>query len=408
MKGDKKLMRIKYLVLSAVLCLAACADVPDDVISRNNEREAQQNAAQTESKENEKIDFIDGEAVRADADEAIKMKLSNFTLRDGISVDLPKEFIHCDFVHMVDRSEEGKRLSELFFSEEELSKVNVEKHSERLSDVVDDENRPDPNIITSSGFHSEEAGLHFYVWDNGFICYMKPQFIVNFGDGTVIKEYNLDLGDDLSDKYTLSGKEVTVAAAAEKGQEWLDQIYKRQIEPEYDYKIKRISVVSDDLGELSFHLYACKVYNGVEIDSLCVKALDGVIYREVDSMELITADGSEFGWFSTGDGPVSTVLGNKVSQIVSLSSALKYIEKTFTDFDRIMTIDEINLIYTVSPQYDTESGMRYDSPGTKCTGSLAWEFVIDAPASQKSKNSENCKYILIDAETGELDYQFDN
>lgn len=115
-----------------------------------------------------------------------------------------------------------------------------------------------------------------------------------------------------------------------------------------------------------------------------------------------------------------------LDKAISLSSALGYIENTFTDFNEPLDICEINLKYMLHPDYDPRI-QRVNDPGVKLEGRLVWEFVITIPENylcsyeiglSKANAGEDFdpnkisyddlrKYICVDVENGELFYEFE-
>ena len=133
-----------------------------------------------------------------------------------------------------------------------------------------------------------------------------------------------------------------------------------------------------------------------------------MITGETETLVLVTDNGTDYSWLSTGDGTVVPTEGQKTEELASLSGALGYIEKTLTDFNEPLNIDKINLVYIIEPLYDTGMGkkVRYDTAGSSSKGSLAWQFIIDAPSREKAPvKGALQKYILVNAETGEIEYQ---
>ncbi|MCD8095535.1 MAG: hypothetical protein LUE12_05340 [Ruminococcus sp.] len=128
----------------------------------------------------------------------------------------------------------------------------------------------------------------------------------------------------------------------------------------------------------------------------------------------------EINCMTNGNGMITPTNEEKLTEIVLLSSAIDYIEETFTDFESTPTINDINLKYTLTPtdynpMPDTDAGEQdsYYKAGTEVDGNLVWEFVIDVldtefPTGNVYITYGNVqKYIYVDAQTGEIDYEFD-
>ena len=91
---------------------------------------------------------------------------------------------------------------------------------------------------------------------------------------------------------------------------------------------------------------------------------------------------------------------------------MEYIQNKFTDFASPYEISDISLKYTLTPEYDASAPHnKPDDPGVKNIGHLVWEFVMDVPAGDLPDNGAKYgdvrRFIHIDAESGEMEYEFD-
>lgn len=412
--------KIKLLVLTAALFLVSCNEVPEDVRSREEERQgvisqAEMSEHPTEAK------LISTNELQADVENALSGKYRNFILADGIKVELPTEYAQCSFTQVTDFDSNAEALAEKFFSSDEISKIELKKVSEPAVIASDDPEYnadDDPNIINCRSYRDEEQKLHISVWDNGFCCLIKPSFFDTLGaDGIFYKLYHVDRSDDLSDTYTLGDKEVSVKEAADSAQKWVDDNYAR-FEPDYKFRVKTVIVKYNDLGEYMINIRLSKSYKGIYLDEL----------REVTDSSIVRPDGQGKyfqyvntlnyleiqmktdcvpEYFSNSTGTLIPKEEKTLSEVVPLSSALGLIEEKFSDFNEPYIINDINLKYMLYPEYDFKSGIFYNTAGNKYSARIVWEFVIDVPQEQGSTNNDVRRFICVDAETGEISFEFE-
>lgn len=392
-------MKLKILMLSlfSAIFLAACAETPDTVISKA-EKKQNNHTAQSYDTKPQSISIDD---LQEDIDHALSAEYANFDLSDDIDVEIPEAFVECDFVQVDGFSDRADEIAGRFFDSEILKSVRIEGYSDKYSDNYTN---------TSRGFREESKQVHYFVWDNGFICFMKPVLFEEQSDGgQCIKLYHVDRNDDISDKYILGDKEVSVAEAVNEANNWLKENY-ADLEPDYDIKVKTVIARQNDYGEYSLHFNIHKTYKGIELDELMQKYDDNRIKFANQRILMIMKNGTDIDYFSNLSGMIKPVEKQSLDNIISLTSALRSIETTFADFDEKPEINDINLKYTLKPQYDPESGIPFNAPNTEMSGRIVWEFVMDVPhdmISDAGSLGDVRRYIYVDAEDGQIDYEFD-
>lgn len=413
-------MKERFCILfSAVLMLTACSSVPANLVSEEDATAKEDTPAE--------LAYISPEEMSADIETALSRSYSNFVLREGIKVELPEEYILCDFTFASGRTANAEETAKRYFDEETLERVKPEYTGSQplvFNETVVDENGETEERTTESaysrpaayGFHSEEERAHFYLLDNGFLCFFKPELFDDFfNGGERMGIYHVDRGDDLSDAYQLSDGEMSVQQAADFTRKWLDKNYS-DLEPDYEIRVKTIIPRRNDQGEYSFDIKAEKLYKGIPLDELYM-----LMDTETSSFKYITQDillqirsSKDIGAFTTGIGTVVPNETGRLGQIISLSSAMGYLEHTFTDFFEPKEISDINLKYTLTPEYDSAGQQRVDDCGVHCRGHLVWEFVMDYdPEMIERKPGDSFQdgdlrtFIYIDAETGDMDFEFD-
>lgn len=402
-----------FLAAVMALTMVGCNEVPEDVKSRTEERNSILEAAEHKAHTGE-IKYIPLSEMKDDIDCALKDKYTNFVLRDGINVRLPDKLTVCEFVMTSDYVKEYDRIRKIFFDDAETEGLSPhESYISRNQDLGDGAK------IKTTGISDFERHVHCIVWDNGTTVMIKGALL---GDGEIFiseptyKIYRVDRGDDLSDKYVIGHREVTVKEAVDAAQKWIDEKI-APLEPDYEMKVNFAKVMKNDMGEYSLSFNIMKLYKQVKLENHRLNFSDAGVgkiskcLQISQKMSIVMKSGLEPEYFSTGTGTVKPVEIGTLEKGVSLSSALEAIEKKFTDFSQPMTITDIQLKYTQSPDYD-ETKNNYDQPGTKINSRLVWEFEIAVPESElKNTNSigygDVCKYITVDLENGEIDFCFE-
>ena len=389
---------LKLLAAALAVILAGCAQTPDSVRS----------SAEKDSKERNEItaiQYISSNELSDDIDNALDKSYTQFDLRENISVELPEDYCEVDFTQISDYEENYEKIMTRIFGKDVLDRENT-VHDETGDGMV------------SYSFSDDDEKMYGCVGNNGFICFAKPSaFDDLFNGGNRVKIYHIDRDDDLSDSYELDGTSVTINQAADFAQEWLDKNY-ADLEPDLEIAVKTIIVRQSDQGIYSFDIHASKKYNGVLLDDL-VQMTD-TSDESMSKMKYITQGiymqmfkSDEIGSLTNGNGILIPKKERSVDKIISLSSAMGYIENTFTDFNEKMEISAIDLKYTLTPLNDNKNGQSCYDAGIKFDSHLVWEFVMDVPENEMPVGDEYSsagniqRFIYLDAESGDLDYEFD-
>ena len=389
---------LKLLAAAVAVVLAGCAQTPDSVRS----------SAEKDSKERNEItaiQYISSNKLSDDIDNALDKSYTQFDLRENISVELPEDYCEVDFTQISDYEENYEKIMTRIFGKDVLDRENT-VHDETGDGMV------------SYSFSNDDEKMYGCVGNNGFICFAKPSaFDDLFNGGNRVKIYHIDRDDDLSDSYELDGTSVTIKQAADCAQDWLDKNY-ADLEPDLEIAVKTIIVRQSDQGIYSFDIHASKKYNGVLLDDL-VQMTD-TSDESMSKMKYITQGiymqmfkSDEIGSLTNGNGILIPKKERSVDKIISLSSAMGFIENTFTDFNEKMEISAIDLKYTLTPLNDNKNGQSCYDAGIKFDSHLVWEFVMDVPENEMPVGDEYSsagniqRFIYLDAESGDLDYEFD-
>ena len=389
---------LKLLAAAVAVVLAGCAQTPDSV----------RFSAEKDSKERNEItaiQYISSNKLSDDIDNALDKSYTQFDLRENISVKLPEDYCEVDFTQISDYEENYEKIMTRIFGKDVLDRENT-VHDETGDGMV------------SYSFSDDDEKMYGCVGNNGFICFAKPSaFDDLFNGGNRVKIYHIDRDDDLSDSYELDGTSVTIKHAADFAQDWLDKNY-ADLEPDLEIAVKTIIVRQSDQGIYSFDIHASKKYNGVLLDDL-VQMTD-TSDESMSKMKYITQGiymqmfkSDEIGSLTNGNGILIPKKERSVDKIISLSSAMGFIENTFTDFNEKMEISAIDLKYTLTPLNDNKNGQSCYDAGIKFDSHLVWEFVMDVPENEMPVGDEYSsagniqRFIYLDAESGDLDYEFD-
>lgn len=389
---------LKLLAAAVAVVLAGCAQTPDSVRS----------SAEKDSKERNEItamQYISSNELSDDIDNALDKSYTQFDLRENISVKLPEDYCEVDFTQISDYEENYEKIMTRIFGKDVLDRENT-VHDETGDGMV------------SYSFSDDDEKMYGCVGNNGFICFAKPSaFDDLFNGGNRVKIYHIDRDDDLSDSYELDGTSVTIKQAADFALDWLDKNY-ADLEPDLEIAVKTIIVRQSDQGIYSFDIHASKKYNGVLLDDL-VQMTD-TSDESMSKMKYITQGiymqmfkSDEIGSLTNGNGILIPKKERSVDKIISLSSAMGFIENTFTDFNEKMEISAIDLKYTLTPLNDNKNGQSCYDAGIKFDSHLVWEFVMDVPENEMPVGDEYSsagniqRFIYLDAESGDLDYEFD-
>lgn len=389
---------LKLLAAAVAVVLAGCAQTPDSV----------RFSAEKDSKERNEItaiQYISSNKLSDDIDNALDKSYTQFDLRENISVKLPEDYCEVDFTQISDYEENYEKIMTRIFGKDVLDRENT-VHDETGDGMV------------SYSFSDDDEKMYGCVGNNGFICFAKPSaFDDLFNGGNRVKIYHIDRDDDLSDSYELDGTSVTIKQAADFALDWLDKNY-ADLEPDLEIAVKTIIVRQSDQGIYSFDIHASKKYNGVLLDDL-VQMTD-TSDESMSKMKYITQGiymqmfkSDEIGSLTNGNGILIPKKERSVDKIISLSSAMGFIENTFTDFNEKMEISAIDLKYTLTPLNDNKNGQSCYDAGIKFDSHLVWEFVMDVPENEMPVGDEYSsagniqRFIYLDAESGDLDYEFD-
>ena len=406
-------MKISTLLFAVIIAasMTSCNDVPEDVRSRTEAKNQAISEAEKHLEERTgEIRYISPDKLEDDIKAALGQSYANFTVDPSVKISVPKEIVKCDFKQTDGFDSNADKLCERIFGKGSISDIEESTH------------RSWNHEFNCCGFRNNEERKHLSIWNNGFLCFMKPllfEEMVNNGQRAAI--YHVDRGDDLSAKYLLGEKEISVEDGVAAAQKWLDDNY-ADLEPEYKIRIKTVIVRQDDNGAYAFEFTADRLYNGIELDEL-IDVIDTndthgrmipMVYQKYRILMIMKSAG-DIDYFTNLSGILAPEKKGTLEKVVSLKSALEYAERQFSDFQNPLTINSIGLKYLISPQYDHEHEIPYNKENTVSTGHIVWEFILDVPMEQLKDGTgkpinehlgDVRRYIYIDAETGEMEFNF--
>lgn len=193
--------------------------------------------------------------------------------------------------------------------------------------------------------------------------------------------------------------------------EWLDEnwaIY----EPDFSFKpyfIFKINNGTDDILVVEYNKY----YNNVKLcccDNTNIPD-DSDTFDQIRNSEVsvyITKNGIE--GFTSGYSSLDPVDKAEVSEVLSLTSVMKMLEKEFSGYKEYNVID-VNLKYVLTYEVtmSQDGSYSYDN-GVTNDARLVWEILIKPDTivfSDGKTNFSQLQYINVDAQTGEIDYCLD-
>lgn len=383
-----------FVFVSTLFLLVGCASVPDEVLSDMS------NYYKSESNKSDDFDFtyVNVSELSKEAEEALSKNYGQFIISDKINFVQPLEINIMSFIKENNFSKYEEALS-LFYTESEVATQDIWLENEIY-------------------FYNETDKLYCRVRTDGFIAMLNPETFDDIGysayDKQTVKIYHPDRNDDLSDEYQLKDGKCSVSDAVDYINNWIEANYK-PLAPYYDYQVNTV-IVKENEGNYFYQFKIEALYNGVPLDSHTMEAerINGQLTLKMAyllkdvSIQMINVNSIDS--FTTGDGTLIPKAEKKISECISLESALKLCKRTFTEFEEI-TISDIDVIYTLIPVYETDAeGNDFIS---EYSSRPVWEVVIDVPPEEfLAKGEVNTygdirKYIYIDMVTGEIKYNFD-
>ena len=397
----KKMILIFALILT--FAVNGCAAVPDEVKKDIKNYHGENNNIDPK---NFKFTYINTSDLKDSSQKAIEKNYKQFNISQNIEfTSFPEEINQMEFKYTDNFEENYIDILKMFFTQQELNSQEINLNSSKSGSK-------------SYSFFNEKNRVYGCVSDNGFVSMLKPDtFDISFSyNDPNIKIYHADRNEDLSDTYQLKNGSCSVKDAVDYINNWFETNYKK-IAPDYDYRVKTVIVRKHENYHL-FEIHTEIFYRDIPLDNLSMEAETDeenlkmhMIYTS-NNVTIQMLNVNQIDSFTNGTGILQPVKAEKIEECISLESAMKFCETTFTDF-RNITISDIGIKYTTSPDYDYINNQEPYAPGISVASRSVWEFIIDVSPSEFLREGEiNTygevrKYIYIDILTGELHYNLD-
>ncbi len=411
------MMKRMLAIVFAAIMLSACSEVPENL--KTSSREG------SDDKPTE-IEYISADELREDADKALARNYKQFVLRDGLTVALPQEYSEVDFVQAEGYESRFDETAARVFGKDTLAGTAVN------SDDFIETSGHEPLYSSPSRLIRDEAKqIHINMHSSGFFCFMRSQAFLEPEPGRTVALFFPQQGDDLSKTYELDGENVSVADAVSYAEQWMKDNY-ADLEPDRQLRVSCVVVCQNDMGEYCYQIEFEKLYKGVELNNTINPDYVGGGRDEKDGephlvnisqkVNLQMRRRDEICFLTNANGILLPKGEHKLEKIASLSSVLGWCEKQFADLNAPYTITEISLAYSLTPKYDFENYQSPFHPGISYDSRLVWQIVMDVPDEERFSAVRNTKgneygsydtagrlarYIQIDAETGEMEFEFD-
>lgn len=386
----------KLLILIFISMLFGCAETPDEV----KEEIDKYNNTINNSNCDFEFEYIPVSELSDNFELSLKHKYSQFSISNSISFDQPNEINIMSFKKR-EEFNEFQKIMKLFFTSHEISNQVINESEEYTS------------------FYNEIDKIYGCVGKDGFISILKPNaFDISFSyNEPNIKAYHINQSENLNDEYQFVNGTYSISEAVSYVNNWLENEYS-VYSSDFKYNVKSI-IVREHKGNYLFEILANASYKGVPIDSYTREAefINGQPTGEMTyvdyGIQIQMIEKNSIDSFTNLIGIIEPLETQKVDKVISLESALKYCENTFTDF-KDMIISDINVMYTLNPIYYNYDNNDISEKRIKSYNSRpVWELVIDVPSEEYIADGEiNTygdirKYIYIDMLDGECKYNFD-
>ena len=378
--------RIISMIL-ACLMLTACAKTPENVKSQKHYENSEVNVT---------TEMIAPKDLQSSSENALNKQQKQFRI-DGVKLDLPS------------------KLSLLELTQISGFEVNCEKVFDDMlgkdiwhSEKIVKQQASEQNSMTAYSFRNEGKKLYGCVGDNGFITFIKPEC---FDDpytvqAEAVKVYDVSKGELSGDRYRLADGEYSISEAVSFAEKWLKENYSGY-EPWYELRVKKVTVKKSG-ANFCFAVSVQKLFEGVPLDDIMIMhgGDDPKVKNSVSKLDLTIHKRADISSFTNGVGIVKPSVRQEVNELLSLQSVMDICKNKFSAYNEIR-VKSIGLKYTVEPVYSENDKYKkaYYDAGRKFTSHILWELVAEMGEQDKSDNK--IRYIYADAQTGEIEFDFD-
>ncbi len=391
---EVRIMKKLITVILAAAMLCACQQTPQNVKDKGH----YENSGIAVSKE-----MISPSQLEESSQQALEENYNQIKL-ENIKLALPEQVEKLSFGQVSGFEESYKSVFDSVFGKGGWDAAKVAK---KTSD--------EPEDMTTYTFSDENKQLYGCVGDNGLIAFVKPDSFADpfAAQSQTEKIIHVDRGEGTDEQYELIDGKVSVSEAKQYAEKWLNEYY-RQYEPDYDFCVKTI-IVRKTQNAHCYEITVQKKYKGTSLDELAMISMPDDpkhIKYSVSKITMTMHRKNEISSFTNGCGIIKPIKKGSENELLSLKSALKLCQDKFTAYNELK-INAIGLKYTIEPVYEKDDKYDHAHRGRLFGSRLVWEFVMDVPHEQKLQNGQTDtfgdirKYIYVDAQTGEIEFDFD-
>ena len=278
-------------------------------------------------------------------------------------------------------------------------------------------------------YDSKEKREYLSVGDNGCIYFEQKDGYTELDDGEDNEEEEseevaiesdiqeriyLKRGDSKDKRINLNGQEVVLAEEVD----WLNQKINQimSIDGTFEYDVRTVYVRKRENGFHRLSVSAQMEYKGVTLDFFgagmeiddekgrgYVKQMENSIRIQMDAHKEIACMGNS--------GLFEIVEEKPLEQVIDFQSAVDIVERKMAGFRKV-SIAEVQVMYTMMPQYDyTEPEAYYAAPGNVVETRPVYSFMVKHGEEDFGKDvlegNELC-YINVDMITGEVTDNFED
>ena len=381
-------MKKLITVLTAALMLTACAKAPENVKNKKHYENSEITAPR---------EMIPPNALHSTSEKALEAQHKQFVI-DNKKLVLPSRISRLGFTQINGFENNYESVFDSMLGKELW-------HSEKtVRQTASKEN----GGMTSYTFSNENKKIYGCVGDNGFITFIKPEC---FDDpyavaAETVRVYDICKDRTSGDRYRLADGEYSISEAVSFTEKWLKENYARY-EPYYELRVKTVTVKKSGVN-YCFAVSVQNLFEGVPLDDIMIMhgGSEPKVKNSVSKLSLTIHKRADISSFTNGAGIVKPTVTEQVKELLSLQSVMDICQDKFSAYNEIR-IKSIGLKYTVEPVYsenDKYNGAYYDA-GRKFTSHILWELVVGQ--SETDPQRRKIKYIYVDAQTGEIDFDFD-
>lgn len=381
-------MKKLITVLTAALMLTACAKAPENV--KNKKHYENSEVAVTR-------EMISPKELQSSSEKVLNKQHKQFVI-DNKKLVLPSRISRLGFTQINGFENNYESVFDSMLGKELW-------HSEKtVRQTASKEN----GGMTSYTFSNENKKIYGCVGDNGFITFIKPEC---FDDpyaaaAETVRVYDICKDRTSGDRYRLADGEYSISEAVSFTEKWLKENYARY-EPYYELRVKTVTVKKSGVN-YCFAVSVQNLFEGVPLDDIMImhSGSEPKVKNSVSKLSLTIHKRADISSFTNGAGIVKPTVTEQVKELLSLQSVMDICQDKFSAYNEIR-IKSIGLKYTVEPVYsenDKYNGAYYDA-GRKFTSHILWELVVGQ--SETDPQRRKIKYIYVDAQTGEIDFDFD-